>query len=59
MIRGRPSKPGINPDVSPNRPRHAHGSHAIDGGASLPEVQATLGHEKSDLVQMADGLAQV
>jgi integrase/recombinase XerD len=24
--------------------RHAHGSHAIEPGASLPEVQATLGH---------------
>ena len=24
--------------------RHAHGSHAIERGASLPEVQATLGH---------------
>ena len=24
--------------------RHAHGSHAIERGASLPEVQATFGH---------------
>jgi integrase/recombinase XerD len=24
--------------------RHAHGSHALDLGASLAEVQATLGH---------------
>ena len=24
--------------------RHAHGSHAIVRGGSLPEVQATLGH---------------
>jgi site-specific recombinase XerD len=24
--------------------RHAHSSHAIERGASLPEVQATLGH---------------
>jgi len=24
--------------------RHAHGSHAIDNGVCLPEVQETLGH---------------
>ena len=35
---------GINEKVSPHWLRHAHGSHAIDRGASLPEVQATLGH---------------
>jgi integrase/recombinase XerD len=35
---------GINEAVSPHWLRHAHGSHAIDRGASLPEVQATLGH---------------
>ena len=35
---------GINEAVSPHWLRHAHGSHAIDNGAPLPEVQATLGH---------------
>ena len=35
---------GINEAVSPHWLRHAHGSHAIDRGAPLPEVQATLGH---------------
>jgi Phage integrase family len=35
---------GINEVVSPHWLRHAHGSHAIERGASLPEVQATLGH---------------
>jgi len=30
--------------ISPHWLRHAHASHAIDGGASLPEVQETLGH---------------
>src|SRR5215469_12873821 len=35
---------GINTAVSPHWLRHAHGSHAIERGASLPEVQATLGH---------------
>ena len=34
----------VNTAVSPHWLRHAHGSHAIDRGASLPEVQATLGH---------------
>jgi len=34
---------GINDAVSPHWLRHAHGSHAIERGASLPEVQATLG----------------
>jgi integrase/recombinase XerD len=37
-------KAGVNPALSPHWLRHAHGSHAIDRGASLPEVQATLGH---------------
>jgi site-specific recombinase XerD len=35
---------GINEAVSPHWLRHTHGSHAIERGASLPEVQATLGH---------------
>jgi integrase/recombinase XerD len=35
---------GINEAVSPHWLRHAHGSHAIDREAPLPEVQATLGH---------------
>jgi integrase len=30
--------------VSPHLLHHAHGSHAIDRGASLPEVQSKLGH---------------
>jgi len=29
--------------VSPHWLRHAHSSHAIERGASLPEVQAKLG----------------
>jgi integrase/recombinase XerD len=37
-------KAGINEAVSPHWLRHAHGSHAIDRGASLPEVQSTLDH---------------
>jgi site-specific recombinase XerC len=35
---------GIDAPISPHRLRHVHGSHAIDRGATLPEVQQTLGH---------------
>jgi site-specific recombinase XerD len=44
MIKRAAKKAGINAKVSPHWLRHAHGSHAIDRRASLPEVQATLGH---------------
>ncbi len=32
------------PRCRPHWLRHAHGSHALDRGASLAEVQSTLGH---------------
>jgi len=35
---------GIEAPVSPHWLRHAHASHAIDRGATLPGVQTTLGH---------------
>ena len=35
---------GITGAVSPHWLRHAHASHALDHGATLAEVQATLGH---------------
>ncbi len=44
MVKRTAKRAGINEAVSPHWLRHAHGSHAIDRGASLPEVQATLGH---------------
>ena len=44
MVKRAAKRAGINEGVSPHWLRHAHGSHAIDRGASLPEVQATLGH---------------
>jgi Phage integrase family len=44
MVKRAAKAAGINEDVSPHWLRHAHGSHAIERGASLPEVQATLGH---------------
>jgi integrase/recombinase XerD len=48
-VRQRPVKAdaeraGVNPVASVHWLRHAHASHAIDGGATLPEVQKTLGH---------------
>jgi integrase/recombinase XerD len=44
MVKRAAAKAGINEDVSPHWLRHAHASHAIDGGASVPEVKETLGH---------------
>ena len=35
---------GVNPDLSAHWLRHAHASHALDHGATLAEVQTTLGH---------------
>jgi len=35
---------GILADVSPHFLRHAHASHALDRGAPIHLVQATLGH---------------
>jgi integrase/recombinase XerD len=44
MVKRAVKAAGINEDVSPHWLRHVQGSHAIERGASLPEVQATLGH---------------
>jgi integrase/recombinase XerD len=44
MVKRAAKAAGINEAVSPHWLRHAHGSHAIDRGATLPQVQATLGH---------------
>jgi site-specific recombinase XerC len=41
MVKCAAAKAGINAAVSPHWLRHAHGSHAIERGASLPQVQAT------------------
>ncbi len=35
---------GVDKDVSPHWLRHAHASHALDRGAAVHLVQATLGH---------------
>lgn len=44
VIKGAAERAGIIGAVSPHWLRHAHGSHALDRGATLAEVQATLGH---------------
>ena len=44
MIKRAAERAGITGAVSPHWLRHAHGSHALDRGATLPEVQTTLGH---------------
>jgi integrase/recombinase XerD len=48
MVKRAAAKAGIDPEVasriSPHWLRHAHASHAIDGDATVPEVQETLGH---------------
>ena len=45
MVKRAAAEAGIDAPVSPHWLRHAHGSHAIDRGATLPEVQNTLGHD--------------
>lgn len=44
IVKAAAKKAGITQPVSPHWFRHAHGSHALDHGAPLHLVQATLGH---------------
>ena len=44
MLKRTAKRAGIPATVSPHWLRHAHGSHALDRGATLAEVQSTLGH---------------
>jgi site-specific recombinase XerD len=44
LVKRAAARAGLEAPVSPHWLRHAHASHAIDRGATLPEVQATLGH---------------
>ena len=41
---GRRQRAGFNPGASVHWLRHAHASHAIDNGAPITLVSATLGH---------------
>jgi integrase/recombinase XerD len=44
IVRNAARRAGIDAKVSPHWLRHAHGSHALDRGAPIHLVQATLGH---------------
>ncbi len=44
IVRAAAARAGIEATVSPHWMRHAHASHALDRGAPVSLVQATLGH---------------
>ena len=44
IVRAAAARAGIDLPVSPHWFRHAHASHALDRGAPIHLVQATLGH---------------
>ncbi len=44
IVRAAAKRVGVDKDVSPHWLRHAHASHALDRGAAVHLVQATLGH---------------
>lgn len=44
IVRRAARRAGISKDVSPHWMRHAHASHALDRGAPIHLVQATLAH---------------
>ena len=44
IVRAAAKRAGVDKDVSPHWLRHAHASHALDRGAAVHLVQATLGH---------------
>jgi integrase/recombinase XerD len=44
IVRTAAARAGIKVPVSPHWLRHAHASHALDRGAPIHLVQATLGH---------------
>ncbi len=43
-LRRAAQRAGIDRDISPHWFRHAHASHALDGGAPVQSVKETLGH---------------
>jgi integrase/recombinase XerD len=44
IVKDAAERAGVNPAASVHWLRHAHASHAIDNGAPITLVQATLGH---------------
>ncbi|HVC32166.1 MAG TPA: tyrosine-type recombinase/integrase [Chloroflexota bacterium] len=45
IVRAAADRAGVDLPVSPHWLRHAHAAHALDRGAPLRMVQATLGHQ--------------
>jgi integrase/recombinase XerD len=44
IVKAAARRAGVNPAASMHWLRHAHASHAIDNGATITLVSATLGH---------------
>jgi integrase/recombinase XerD len=44
IVHAAAKRAGIKAAVSPHYLRHSHASHAIERGASISLIQATLGH---------------
>jgi len=44
VVKAAAKSAGLGPDVSAHWLRHAHATHALEAGAPLHELQATLGH---------------
>ena len=44
IVKAAADRAGVNPAASIHWLRHAHASHAIDNGAPITLVSATLGH---------------
>jgi len=44
IVTASAERAGVDGQVSPHWLRHAHASHALDRGAPIHLVQATLGH---------------
>ncbi len=44
IVRQAARRADVDKNVSPHWMRHAHASHALDRGAAVHLVQATLGH---------------
>lgn len=44
IVKDAEERAGVNPAASVHRLRRAHASHAIDNGAPITLVSATLGH---------------
>lgn len=48
VVANAAKRAGINGKVSPHWMRHAHATHALERGAPITLVQATLGHESME-----------